>query len=312
MALLPSSSAPGLSVSAASLLYSPLTPRVRLAGYMPTISDDLTAYTTNGTTQLSSTDKIGFRVYTACTRLKFTFINGTFVNATGILQTVGNPITFKSYLQISGNLLPMSFGSNANTSMTTPVITANNVTTTTGSVSTQTVVVTSTANIPLGSTISDITTTGSTQVISVVNGTTLKVYPPITYLNGDTITVTSYPGQGTVLGDGQLITSYPIGTTLNTGTTYYTFTYRQVSAGQVVPVNYYCGQANVFGVGTAYGTTDPYWGTTVTNGADYSYTGNPTLGSAVGTGSCFGPTYAICYNTYYWRFHFIRFWRNNL
>lgn len=108
-----------------SLIVTPPPPvptqfvRKRLISNMFAFSLAQSVYTTNGTTQLSSTDRVIFRAGTTSqgTALianyvnpEFLFFNGTVTNTGIYVPLTGNGFSFKSYFEDNGNLIPVSFG----------------------------------------------------------------------------------------------------------------------------------------------------------------------------------------------------------
>lgn len=285
---------PGLTKTQASKLYNGIVPRRRIIGWFPSWSNGMSLYTSNGTSDYSGYGKVGLLPFTTCTKTSWLWINGSTIGATGLLTPVGNSIAVKAGLLTNGNYMPLSFNSATTAPLTTPVITANNVTTTAPSVASTTVTA-PTANFVVGDVCLDTTNSTTFTVSSITNSSAMVVYPAVTLGSGDTIEVTSYPGNPVIISDMQYVVSNPIDITLPASTTYYLGNYYQVGAGQKWPFTYYCGTYASFLGSTSYRSSGTVYGSSpTTNGSDYTWSGNPTLGTTSGMGYQFGPTVGFC------------------
>ena len=283
----------GLNLGQALSTFQTITPRRRISGWFNSFYNGTSQYASNGTTDLSETGKATFYPFTTCTDNQWLFVNGSNVGATGLLTSIGNAISVKAGLLNNGNFRALGANSSLLASLTTPIITANNVQTTAISANSTTVAM-PTANFPAGTACLDTTNSVTFTVSSVTSSSACVVYPAVTLGSGDTIEATSYPGNAFVIGDMQWILTNPIGDLLTGGVAYSILNYVQVGAGQKYPFSAYCGNYINFLGATGYRSSSIPYGTSTNNGADYTWQGNPTLGTTSGTGWQFAPSSGVC------------------
>lgn len=259
-------------------------PRIRLASLLSGVSNTPNPAFTNGTTQLSSTDIIGFNTNTTMTDLRFLFGNGTFNNGSYYVPT-GNAFTLKATLAASTSAyLPISWPSNTGQPMVTPPQSGQATTVTTGA-SSATQQVGSTANYAPGDVLHFATAGVNATIKSVTDDTHVVLWTSVSSTTGEAVTIVTYQGTGTTLGDGQWMWSQPMSLIFNPATKYRLRIFRSCSAGQLMPYTLaYASGANI------QQTSDTLYGSTVNDGADYTMgPSTVTLGNPGTPGEVGGP-----------------------
>jgi len=228
----------------------------------------------NGTTQLTGTDSVGFTVFAPCRNLRFVYLNGIY-SSSGITQGAGgvdaggaplpgNAVRFSAKLRTSASRIALSFpGATGN-----PVSTASG----TGSIAGTALTWTPGAGILTpGMPLSGAGVAAGTYVVSG-SGTSFVVSP------SQTVASTAMTGKGsseTIIGDRQFVVSQPVPGLFVPGTTYTVDTYHAVAAGEKWP---YTLRAGDYASSSGNRTTDPVNGSTTADGSDTSNSSNATTG----------------------------------
>jgi len=280
-----------LSAAGGALKSDLVQPRVRIcsafsgANLLP-----LTPAQSNGTTQLSGTDRLFWTPNTDCKNPRFLMANGQMTTG-GIFVPNGNAVTFFLTAEVRFTATPVSFRANTGSPIST---TTYSVSSLSGSGTTVTAT-TATANLPTTGTVFPVTISGATPSgyngtysATVTGSTTFTYAGTTTGASSGTITAVTQGRTGTTISDGAIIMSDPVPTgVLTSGSTQAIRIHKVVSAGQHWPYNYGSG-AYTYNV---YRTTDAVYGSTVTDGSDQTYQyGNQTWGSFQSTSYQWVPT----------------------
>ncbi len=243
------------------------------------IFDALSTATSNGTTQLSKTDRISW------TTPNFSVVDPMFLygnaywTSGAIPSPVGNAITIKPYIEVFGNSLPIYLPNPSLATLTSPAHSGVTYVVSAGATSaTQTF--TSTTGMVVGCTVHFNNSTLNEVVKSVTDATHAVFFQSFTTTTSDNAcTITAYPGSSFTIPDGGFLWSqHYFGLQLAANTNYPFRTHVSVGANQVfaniLPYAY---------VGSAKSSDFVTGGTP--DGGDYSTT---TLTSpGVGTSSSF-------------------------
>lgn len=243
------------------------------------IFDALSTFTSNGTTQLSKTDRISW------TTPNFSVVDPMFLygnaywTSGAIPSPVGNAITIKPYIEVFGNSLPIYLPNPSLATLTSPAHSGVTYVVSAGATSaTQTF--TSTTGMVVGCTVHFNNSTLNEVVKSVTDATHAVFFQSFTTTTSDNAcTITAYPGSSFTIPDGGFLWSqHYFGLQLAANTNYPFRTHVSVGANQVfaniLPYSY---------VGSAKSSDFVTGGTP--DGGDYSTTTLTVPG--VGTSSSF-------------------------
>lgn len=200
------------------------------------IWDALVAYTSNGTTQTSKTDRVAFTMPSTFGVIdpRFLYVNGYWQSGVNITPN-GNAITIKPYFEYYGNTIPIVLPNPSSGTATTVAQTGVSTTVTTG-VNSATQTVASTANFTVGQTHHYATANVNVVVKTVNSSTSVTYWSAVNSTTSEVVTITAYYGQTYIIADGAAKWSDNVnGMILSPGTSYQFRTYLQVSAGQTWP-----------------------------------------------------------------------------